>query len=318
MGQRILTRLAIFGLASLRGIIVAVLTDIQIRHPFIVADRGEGVYRLYGTSSLGGRTGAPQGFVVRQSRDLKNWSEPKSVLSRITGPQEADYYRAPEVHGYAGRWYLFGSFGHGVSILKPQARYTQIFAADSPDGPFVAHSDGPVTPLGWMGVTGTLHVDREGRPWLVFCREWVQTRDGEVHAMPLTTDLRRSAGDSRLLFRASDASWSHAQDSNLGKGYRVAEGPWLHRTAAGTLLMLWSSFGFGKYLTGVARSTSGEVTGPWVQSSDPLYPHNGGHAMLFRTFDDRLFMVLHAPNIVGEERARFRLLKETGDDLELV
>lgn len=294
------------------------LADIQIRDPFIVADPADKLYRLYGTSGFGGVKEAPHGFVMRQSRDLKNWSDPQPVLSRIMGPQEADFYWAPEVHRYHGRWYLFATFGHGVSLLKPRARYGSIYVSDSPDGPFVPHSDGPVTPLGWLAIDGTLYVDQAGQPWLVFCREWVQTRNGEMHAIRLGSDLRRTAGETQLLFRASEAPWSLSQKSELGEGYRVTDGPWLHRTAAGELLMLWSSFGQGGYLTGVARSKSGEISGPWVQNEQPLYAHDGGHPMTFRTFDGRLVMVLHSPNQPGAERARLRPVKETAGGLALV
>ena len=34
--------------------------------------------------------------------------------------------------------------------------------------------------------------------------------------------------------------------------------------------MLWSTFGKGGYLTGIARSMNGEVTGSWVQAPAPL------------------------------------------------
>ncbi|MCP5528977.1 MAG: family 43 glycosylhydrolase [Opitutaceae bacterium] len=294
------------------------LADIQIRAPFITADPVARVYRLYGTTGYGGPRDAPHGFSVRKSRDLKTWSEPQPVLSRITGPQEADFYWAPKVYFYRGRWYLFATFGHGVSVLKPRARYSSIFVSDSPDGPFVPHSDGPVTPLGWLAICATLFVDAEAQPWLVFCREWVQTRNGEMHAIRLGPDLKRTAGETHLLFRAGEAAWSTSQKSELGEGYRVADAPWLHRNADGTLLMLWSSFGRGGYLTGVARSAQGGILGPWMQSPEPFALPDSGYAMTFRTFDDQLLLLLHSPNQPGHERARLRKLREVPGGLELV
>ena len=294
------------------------LADIQIRDPFILPDPAEGCYRLYGTTGFGGARDAPHGFSVRKSRDLKNWGEAQPVLSRIIGPQEADFYWAPEVHYYRGRWYLIATFGHGVSVLKPRARYSSIFVSDSPDGPFVPHSEGPITPLGWLAIDATLHVDSKGQPWLIFCREWVQTRNGEMHAIRLGPDLKRTAGETHLLFRAGEAAWSTSQKSELGEGYRVTDGPWLHRNADGTLLMLWSSFGRGGYLTGVARSTSGDINGPWVQAPEPLPLTDSGHAMVFKTGDGQLLLLLHSPNRPGHERARLRKLREIPGGLELV
>lgn len=293
------------------------LRDIQLRDPFIVADAAAGLYRLYGTTALGGPMEAPDGFSLRLSRDLRAWSEPRPALPRSAGPADADFYWAPEVHHYRDRWYLFGSFGVGMNVLKPRAHYTAVYSAGSPDGPFVAHSEGAITPLGWRCIDGTLHVDAQDRPWLVFVREWTQILDGEMHAMPLSVDLRRPAGPPRLLFRASEAPWSLVQKSELGDGYRVTDGPWLHRTATGVLLLLWSSFGSGGYVTGVARSTSGAITGPWVQSPTPLFANDGGHPMIFRAFDGRLLLTLHSPNRPMAERVRLLPVRETADSLEL-
>ena len=293
------------------------LADIQLRDPFILPDRAAGLYRLYGTTALGGPMEAPDGFSVRTSRDLVNWSEPRSVLPRNIGPAKADFYWAPEVHRHGGRWYLFGSFGVGMNVVHPQSHYTAIYAAHSPEGPFAPHSAGPITPLGWRSIDGTLHVDGQGQPWLVFIREWTQTIDGEMHAMPLSQDLRQPAGPPRLLFRASEAPWSLVQHSEYGDGYRVTDGPWLHRTIAGTLLLLWSSFGRGGYVTGVARSESGVLTGPWVQAPEPLFARDGGHPMLFHTFDGRLIMALHAPNRPGHERVRLLSVQEKTEGLVL-
>lgn len=299
---------------------MAKLGEFQIRDPFIVADPAARVYRLYGTSGLGGPMEAPDGFVMRTSRDLRTWSEPRSVLTRAQGPANADFYWAPEVHFYQGRWYLFGSFGYGMNLKKPGVHYTAIYAANSPDGPFLPHSEGQITPLGWRCIDGTLHVDAQGRPWLVFVREWIQIVDGAILALPLSADLRRALGEPQMLFRASSAAWSLAQPAQSDYGnydYRVTDGPWLHRTAAGTLLMLWSSFGKGGYLTGVARSLSGEITGPWEQAPAPIYANDGGHPMLFRTLEGRLLMALHAPNRPMFERARFLPVTESADGLAL-
>jgi len=293
------------------------LSGLRLRDPFILPDAAAGLYRLYGTTALGGREEAPGGFGMWTSRDLVAWDEAHPVLPRMAGPAAADFYWAPEVHAHQGRWYLFGSFGVGLDMLKPKAHYTAVYAADTPAGPFVQHAPAPLTPAGWNCIDGTLHVDARGHPWMVFVREWTQTLDGEMHAVRLSDDLRQPVGPPQLLFRASEAPWSLAQHSEYGEGYRVTDGPWLHRTADGSLLMFWSSFGAGGYLTGVARSVSGEVTGPWLQSPEALPLPDSGHAMTFRTFDDQLLLLLHSPNQPGHERARLRRLREVPGGLEL-
>ena len=61
--------------------------------------------------------------------------------------------------------------------------------------PFVPLSDGPVTPADWECLDGTLYVAANGTPYLVFCHEWLQVKDGEMCAMPLTPDLTAAAGE---------------------------------------------------------------------------------------------------------------------------
>ena len=292
------------------------LSAIQIRDPFIVTDAAAQQYLLFGTTGFG--EAGHGGFAVRTSRDLRTWSEPQPALAAAAGPVGVTHFWAPEVQRYNDRWYLFGTFMHGAEMTRPERRYTRIYVADTPAGPFLPLANGPITPPGWWSIDGTLHVDARGTPWLVFVREWLQVNDGEMHAVDLTPDLLRAAGASRRRFRASEAAWSLPQTWDKFSGYRVTDGPWLHRLASGVLLMLWSSFGKGGYLTGIARSMNGEVTGPWVQSPAPLFAADGGHPMLFRTLEGGLMLALHTPNAVGQERAKFLPVRETKDGLELV
>jgi hypothetical protein len=86
----------------------------------------------------------------------------------------------------------------------------------------------------------------------------------------------------------------------------VTDGPFLWRTIDGGLLLLWSSFGDdGAYRIGAARSESGTVHGPWKQQDKPLYAADGGHGMVFRAFDGRLYLAIHTPNRTPNERLVF-------------
>ena len=164
---------------------------------------------------------------------------------------------APEAHAYRGRYFLFTSF-----IAEKERRGTQVLAADAPTGPYRVHSPGPLTPRDLECLDGTLHVEEDGSPWLVFCHEWVQVRDGEVRAVRLEEDLSRPAGNSRLLFRASEAPWTRPvsyRGAPPDPASRVTDGPFLHRAADGTLLMLWSSFCDTGYAFGHPRRTVAPV-----------------------------------------------------------
>ena len=283
--------------------------EIHIRDPFVLVHGGK--YYLYGTR---GATfwGMASGFDVYVGDDLEHWEGPRACFENDGGFWADRNYWAPEVHEWNGAFYMFASFmAEGVN------RGTAILRADSPMGPFVPHSDGPVTPRDWMCLDGTFYVDRAGRPWMVFCHEWVQVGDGEVCAMPLTDDLRAAAGEPRLLWRASEAEWSRDsvyQDGTVG---RVTDGPFLWRTQDGALLCLWASFSEGGYTEGVAVSDNGEIDGRFVQD-EPLFERDGGHGMVFRALDGQLYLTLHSPNRHPDERPRFYPIRENVGRLERV
>lgn len=280
--------------------------EINIRDPFVLVDGG--AYYLYGTR---GETcwGPADGFDVYVSRDLENWDGP-AVCFHNDGSFWADRnYWAPEVHVWQGKYYMFASFKN-----EQIRRGTAILCADSPMGPFHPHSDGCVTPADWECLDGTLYVSKAGKPYMVFCHEWVQAGDGEVCAMALTNDLRAPAGEPWLLFHASDASWCQVKHHSSGVSGCVTDGPFLWRTADGTLECLWASFSEGGYTEGVAISDNGEIDGHFTQV-EPLFMDDGGHGMVFRGLDDQLYLTLHSPNEHLAERPHFHRLVERGGRL---
>jgi len=286
------------------------LHDIHIRDPFVVPAADESIYYLFGTNCAGSWGSREHGFQYFVSRDLRGWNGPfPAFLPPADFWAEGDFW-APEVHPYRGRWYLFGSLK-----AEQHCRATQIFVADHPRGPYRPHGDGPVTPSDWECLDGTLHVEADGSPWIVFCHEWVQVEEGTICAMPLTPDLRAPAGKPERLFGASDAPWCEPAREHNGKRFYVTDGPFLWRTAGGELLMLWSSFiregGNNIYCQATAHSQSGSVHGPWIQSPTPLFAADGGHGMLFRAFDGQLMLALHSPNAYPHERPRFLPVSET-------
>jgi len=295
-------------MALLAGEAPLVLEDIHIRDPFILPVAADGLYYLYGTAWQGP---APRGFLCWTSPDLRAWSEPRVVFRDPEGFTSLNHW-APEVHQRGGRYYLFATFWQGEG---GPPRHTRVLVADRPDGPFTFHSEGGVTPPEWYALDGTLW-EEDGRPWLVFCHEWVQTDDGTIDYLPLTTDLSAADGPPSTLFNGSDAPWGTGGQKD-GRRTFVTDGPWLHRTAAGELLMLWSSFGAGGYKLAVARSESGTLSGPWAQQPEPIYGADGGHGMLFRRFDGHLMAALHAPNKGPLERARLLAVEELPGSLKL-
>ena len=115
--------------------------EINIRDPFVLPV-GE-TYYLYGTR---GATcwGPATGFDVYVSTDLENWEAPVPCFEN-DGTFWADRnYWTPEVHPWRGVYFMFASFKS-----EEKHRGTAILRADSPTGPFIPWSDGPVTPQDW-------------------------------------------------------------------------------------------------------------------------------------------------------------------------
>ncbi|NLX54166.1 MAG: family 43 glycosylhydrolase [Planctomycetaceae bacterium] len=287
------------------------LNEIRIRDPFVLPDPHAQTYYLVASSG--------DAITVRQSADLTRWGAPRTVFTKPDGCWGSGPIWAPEMHAYGGKYYLFATFMNDTPIGEqwkdwpPRTqRGTQVLVADSPLGPFQPFSNMSHTPVDEMALDGTLWVE-EGVPYMVYCHEWVQIRDGTIKLMRLKDDLSGPAGEPELLFRASDASWTPRDRDSY-----VTDGPALYRSKSGKLFMLWSSFTDTGYTTGVVVSDSGKVAGPWRHAPEPLFRQDGGHAMIFRTFDGALMVSLHSPNRSPDERCHLFEVEDTGDTLRIV
>lgn len=285
--------------------------DIHIRDPFVLSSVAEKQYYLYGTRGAETWTKSASGLDYYQSADLQTWEGPFPAFRPPDGFWADRNFWAPEVHVYQDRYYMFASFKS-----ENASRGTQILAADSPQGLFLPISDEPVTPRDWECLDGTLFVDNDQQPWIVFCHEWVQVGDGEICALRLSHDLTSAVGEPQLLFRASESAWAQKINSKGRIGY-VTDGPWLHRLASGALILLWSSLSASGYAVGIAKSDSGGILGSWEQLPEPLYANDGGHCMVFRDFDGQLYLALHHPNSTPDERPQFIPLRETDVSVEI-
>jgi beta-xylosidase len=198
---------------------------------------------------------------------------------------------APEVYEYRGAYYMITTYRSS----KTGRRGCAVFLSDHPDGKYTLFSDGHVTPSDWDSIDGTLYIDPEGKPWMVFVHEWTSTDDsvGRMAAARLSDDLKEFITEPVELFRADDPVWSEGQ---------ITDGPFIYRCADGQLLMIWSNGDRFGYCVGVARSASGEVTGPWTQDEVPLYSlghsglYNGGHGMIFTSFEGDTYVSMHNNN----------------------
>lgn len=291
--------------------------DIQIRDPYIYPDPQQKRYYLFGTTDTDPWRGPGQGFDCYSSQDLQEWEGPIPAFRPSADFWGKENFWAPELHHFNGRFYIFASF-----IAPQRYRATHILTAESLSGPYFPLVDEPVTPKDWQCLDGTLHVDEAGNPWIVFCHEWVQIHNGSICAMRLTADLKKAAGRPILLFNASEALWVKEsgwpeKDAKYRFPTYVTDGPSLHRLSDGTLIMLWSSLGKKGYAMGLCRSESGQITGPWHQLPEPIWAEDGGHGMIFKSFEGQLMLTFHSPNKTPNERAVFVEIEEKDGGIQL-
>lgn len=309
------------------------LADIPVHDPWVVADVASRTYYLY-TSGGPDRTGQNRfGTVAYRSRDLLNWDGPHVVFVIPDGvwanPMHGAW--APEVHQHNGRYWLLVTLHNRDRILAQppdvwrvnHMRGTTIASADTLLGPFrLVKDDSPITPAGFMTLDGTLFIDENSKPWMVYCHEWIQIIDGAIEAIPLREDLSAAAGQPIHLFKGSDAPWlNEGLKPDLGQRYYVTDGPQLFRTKTGRLVMLWSSYApsslGGSYVQALARSESDRLQGPWRQLGT-IVGQDSGHGMIFSTFEGQLMLVVHQPFQYPQSRARLYEIEDTGDGIRVV
>ncbi len=281
--------------------------DIGIRDPCILVSDGK--YYMYGTGVVW------PGYGCYVSEDLENWSEPQRVYAFPEGHTADNDYWAPECVEYKGDFYLFATYHDRVL----NHRGTAVFRSASPLGPFEQISDGFATPDDWDSIDGTLYVDKDGQPWMVFVHEWTSTDDGvgRMCVAKMSDDLSALISEPQEIFRADDGL--------CGMDRQVTDGPYIYTCKDGKLIMLWSNVADNGYAVGMAESYS--IDGKWTQQPRLLFHrdiggtgYDGGHGMIFKTNEGVNMLSVHSPNSSGEgfhETAMFYEIVETDGTLML-
>jgi arabinan endo-1,5-alpha-L-arabinosidase len=290
------------------------LSEIYMRDVCILPDPASKTYYMVGPGRNSVR--------MYTSRDLKTWQGPKTIFRTpedIWGDIRVVGIWAPEMHKYKDQYYLFLTFDTRNRFpeqwrdwLPRVTRGSQVLVSDTPTGPYKPFQSHSTLPTDMMTLDGTLWVE-DNVPYMVFCHEWVQIKDGTVDYVQLKDDLSETVGEPKRLFNGSDARWSRKSGQY---GCHVTDGPYLYTSKSGRLFMIWTSGGYSGYTLGIAISPSGDLAGPWQQQDEPVYQKNGGHGMLFTTFDGQLMMVLHSPNDRGAQPKIFEL-QDTGETLRI-
>lgn len=235
-----------------------------------------------------------RGIICSVSDDLENWSEAVTVF---TVPENFHgvncLFWAPECHYYKGNFYIFTS----VFSSLYNHRTISVYRSNNPLGPFEDIADNCITPKDWDAIDGTLYIDKDGAPWMVFVHEWTSMPDhnGAMAAAKLSEDFTHFITEPVQLFLAKEPEWTTSG---------VTDGPYMYTTDSGELQMIWSNFSEKGYVVAVAKSESGLVTGPWTHRKELLYQKDlrpdfktdGGHAMIFADKEGKLKLALHGPN----------------------
>ncbi len=305
----------LFGLvAQNRGIPVRQnipLDSIRLSDPCILADQKSNMYYMTGTGGL-----------LWKSADLAFWEGPFRVA--MTDPNswmgERPMIWAAELHQYKDKYYYFATFTNRAVKIDTvrgnviERRACHVLVSDKPEGPYVPMQDSIYLPPEMPTLDGTFWVDKDGKPYMVYCYEWLQNWNGTIEKIELKPDLSGSIGKGQVLFLASDSPWSKERDDN-GKlvPNKVTDGPYLFETQTGRLGMIWTSWIFKDYTQGVAYSESGTLDGPWIHEPEPITPPNYGHGMLFKTLEGKLLMSVHSHREVNGRYVRIPCLFEVDD-----
>jgi len=292
------------------------LDSIVLSDPFILTDHKTNMYYLTGTRGA-----------LWKSKDLKLWDGPYQVTKTDSaswmGPNPMIW--AAEIHAFKNKYYYFATFTNRsvkIDTVKGneiERRACHVLVSDKPEGPYIPMKDAIYLSADMPTLDGTLWIDKDGKPYMVYCYEWLQNWNGTIEKIELKPDLSGTIGSGKVLFRASDSPWSREKDEKGNDGpNKVTDGPYLFQTKSGRLGMLWTSWIYDVYTQGVAYSESGTLDGPWIQEKDPISPPNYGHGMLFHTLNGKLLMSVHSHKNVNGRYVRVPHLFEvdlSGDRL---
>ncbi|MFT3705013.1 MAG: family 43 glycosylhydrolase [Agriterribacter sp.] len=187
------------------------LDSIRLSDPFILADHKTNMYYMTGT-----------GGMIWKSKDLKLWDGPYKVAMTDSNSWMGakPMIWAAEIHSYKNKYYYFATFTNRavkIDTVKGniiERRACHVLVSDKPDGPYVPMKDSIYLPADKPTLDGTLWIDTDAKPYMVYCYEWLQNLNGTIEKIALKPDLSGTIGKGKVLFRASDAPWSREKDDN--------------------------------------------------------------------------------------------------------
>ena len=286
-------------------------SDIGLSDPFIMADARSQQYYMTGT-----------GGGLWRSGDLDTWTYLGFPLqfNEAAWMGASPQVWASEIHAIDGKYYNFSTLTNGNITIDSDGhprRAVHIMSSTLPQGKYSLISGGDATyvPAEKTTLDASYFEDTDGKRYLIYCHEWIQNGNGTIEYIELKPDMKGTVGEGVVMTRAHDATWNTSP---------VTDGPYLFRTQTGRLGMIWTSWHGGRYVQGVAYSSTGLLAGPWKHEPLPITPDNYGHGMLFHTFDGQLLMSIHSHRTIDESRQIWErhpalfVMDDSGDRLRTV
>ena len=185
------------------------LDSIVMSDPAVLADSATQMYYMTGT-----------GGMMWKSKDLKLWDGPYRVAetdpTSWMGPRPMIW--AAEFHKYKDKYYYFATFTNRevkIDTVKGnviERRASHVLVSDKAEGPYKPMADPMYLPADKPTLDGTFWVDTNGKPYLVYCYEWLQNWDGTIEYIQLKDDLSGTVGEATLMFKSSTCPWSREKN----------------------------------------------------------------------------------------------------------
>ncbi len=269
-----------------------IITDItKIGDPQIILHGG--VYYCYATSSSEGFIS--EGFMVWQSEDLINWSEP-TLCFRAIDYWGISHFWAPEVVYRNGKFVMHYTAKSGaLNSLR-----IGVAVSDSPTGPFVDVHGRPMFDLGYAAIDGSVLVDGDSA-YLYYSRDCSENKvngvpTSQLYCVKLSDDLTETVGE-HILVSTPDKPYE-LKSMSLAHPCLWNEGPTVIKLG-GEYVMNYSANCYATNDYAICLSVAKSPLGPFEKvESNPVLScradlFGAGHNAFFYGKDGALYTSFH-------------------------
>ena len=264
-----------------------IITDItKIGDPQILLF--EGKYYCYATSHS-------EGFLVWESDDLVNWSEPTMCFHAIESWGKSHFW-APEVVYHKGKFVMhYTAMSRELNSLR-----LGVAVADSPKGPFRDVHDKPFFDLGYATIDGSVLICEEGN-FFYYSRDCCENdvngiKTSQTWCMRLNDDLTEVISEPMLMTTPTEPY--ELKSMAMTVPHLWNEGPCvIYRD--GKYIMNFSTNFFASNDYAICVATADSPLGPWKKSANnpSLCCREGltgaGHNAFFVGKDGELYTSFH-------------------------